>query len=121
MQDVPANRPVSQSLRDPAMPARNPWTTRIAASLGCFALFVLSFASALLLIPRSWRDLDDANVRMQVHIFRFHVYDEDFIWAAVAFGSVVLTVAAMFLCCLWVLWKVIAMWNPPPGKDGRRD
>jgi hypothetical protein len=97
------------------MPVSDLWAKRLAAALGCLALLAGCIASALLLIPRSWHDLDDANVRM--HIFRFHVYDPDFIWSAVAFGAIVLTVVSMFACWLWVFWMLVSRWNLPGAKD----
>jgi hypothetical protein len=101
------------------MPFRELWAKRIAATVGCLALLACSLASAWVLIPRSWRDLDDATTRMR--IFRFHVYDADFIWSAIAFASVVLTVAAMFLCCLWAFWMLARCWTTPPtGGPGPR-
>ena len=93
----------------------NLWAKRVAASLGCLLVFVGSLASAEALLPRSWHDLDDANIRMQ--IFRHHVFDWDFTWSAVAFGTNVVVVAAMFLTCMWMLWLLVSHWDMSPGKD----
>jgi hypothetical protein len=97
------------------MPISRLWTLRLAATLGCLALLAGTIASAALLIPRSWHDLDDANTRM--HIFRFHVYDPDFIAAAVAFGTTVIAMLAMFAVCLWMFWILRTHWDMAGGRD----
>jgi hypothetical protein len=97
------------------MPFRELRAKRIAGIVGCLALLACSLASAWVLIPRSWHDLDDAMTRMR--IFRFHVYDPDFIWSAIAFAAVVLTVAAMFLCCPWAFWMLARRWTGPPTDE----
>jgi hypothetical protein len=97
------------------MQISRPWALRLTAAIGCLLLLAGTIASAVLLIPHSWHDLDDATVRM--HILRIHGIDGDYIWSVVAFGSVVLTVVAMFICCLWLFWMLPGYWNRPLGKD----
>ena len=94
------------------------WALRIAAIFGCLVLLVCTVATAAFVLPRSWHDLDDANVRM--HIFRIHGYDGDFIWSAVGFGTNVVIVVAMFACCLWMFWLLIRHWHTSLGKGGRQ-
>ena len=88
---------------------------RLAAILGCLALLAGSVVTAMLVIPRSWRELDDAYVRM--HLFRFHVYDPDFIASAVAFGTTIVAVAAMFAVSMWMFWLLRRHWDMTNGND----
>jgi hypothetical protein len=94
------------------------WTLRIAATLASLALFAGTMIGSEILLRRSWRDLEDADTRM--HIFRFHVYDPDFIWSAVAFGANAVIVLAMFLFCFWMFWIVIHRWDSFAAPRSRR-
>jgi len=61
------------------MAAQN-WTLRIAASLGCLALFVATFASALLLIPRvGFLPADDPRVLGTVDAIRAELGQDGFV------------------------------------------
>ena len=93
------------------------WIIRIGAALGCVALFLGTMALSSLLLRRSWRDLEDTNTRM--HIFRFHVYDMDFIWSAIAFGANALIVVTMFLFCFWMFWILIHRWESLATRERR--
>lgn len=94
------------------------WTLRIVATLACLLLFAGTMACSQLILSRSWRDLDDANVRMQ--IFKHHVFDWDFIWNAAAFGFNVAVVLAMFLCSFWMFWILIHRWDMALGRNKAR-
>ena len=94
------------------------WIKRITATLGCLLLFAGTMACSQLLLSRSWRDLDDANVRMQV--FRHHVFDWDFIWSAVAFGTNVVLVLSLFLFSFWMFWLLITRWDMRPSRQQDR-
>ncbi|MEO8883936.1 MAG: hypothetical protein ABI377_11090 [Devosia sp.] len=95
------------------------WVLRIAASLGCLVLFVSCIVGGKLLVERSWQDFNDATVRS--HIFRQHgFYNWDFIWSAIAFGTIALTVVAMFGCCLWMCLLLIRRWDTMNGENPNR-
>jgi hypothetical protein len=102
-----------------AMPTRKLWTLRIAAIVGCLALYVGSIAGGDLLVSRSWQDLLEANVRSR--IFRNHgFYNWDLIWSAIAFGTIAISVVAMFLFCLWMSWILINHWDITASKSEKR-
>jgi hypothetical protein len=94
------------------------WTLRVAAILGCLSLFAGSVACATVMMSRSWRDLDDANVRM--HVMRIHGFDWDFIWSVIAFVTIAVSVIALFMCCAWMFWILLSHWDMSTGKDEKR-
>ena len=95
------------------------WTLRIAATVGCLVLFASCIIGGKLLMERSWQDFDDANVRS--HIFRNHgFYNWDFIWSAITFGTIALTVVAMFMFCLWMCVLLIRRWDTLHGENPNR-
>ena len=97
------------------------WAKRLSAAIGSLALFSGRWL-AKSSVPRSFREFDDATWRMKLHIIHFHVYDPDFIWAAVAFGVAWVTVAMMVICSAWILWIVISRWESwgQTERKGRR-
>jgi|GEM_PF-5759757 len=94
------------------------WTLRVLATLACLGLFAATMAGSPMLLHRSWRDLEDANTRMQ--IFKHHVYDVDFIWSAVAFGANALIVVSLFLFCFWMFWILIHNWDMAQDRKNAR-
>jgi len=99
------------------MPITRLWGLRIAAIAGCLVLFIASIACSVLLITRSWHDLDDATVRMRV--FRNHgFYNWDYIWSVIAFGMIVVSVVALIAFCLWMFWILASHWDMSGRKNG---
>ena len=98
------------------------WAKRLSAGIGSLALFFGTAVVGEIIVPRSFREFDDATWRMKLHIIHFHVYDPDFIWAAVAFGVAWVTVAMMVICSAWILWIVISRWESwgQTERKGRR-
>jgi hypothetical protein len=96
------------------------WAKRLSAAIGALALFLGTVAAGEIIVPRSFREFDDATWRMKLHIIRYHVYDTDFIWAAVSFGAAWLTVGMMVVCSAWILWIVVSRWEAWGQEERKR-